>query len=325
MKPSVLVYRDIPDDILTRLSAECDVRRVPEIDPAIDPSVKPLLAGADAILGSGGKIDARFLAMAPKLRVASTITVGYDNFDVSALSARNVVLMHTPDVLTETVADATMALVLATARKMIISSERVKRGEWTESITPDWYGCDVHHKTMGIAGMGRIGDALARQAHCGFGMKVLYNARSRHEKTEKAYQAEYRSLDALLAESDFVCITLPLTAETRHLFGREQFGKMKRSAILVNIGRGAVIDEAALAQALKEKTILAAGLDVFEQEPLPPDSPLLSLDNVVLMPHIGSATHETRYAMAACAADNILRALKGDVSQNCVNPQALQQ
>lgn len=237
MKPSVLVYRDIPDDILTRLSAECDVHRVAEIDPDIDPSVKPLLAGADAILGSGGKIDARFLAMAPKLRVASTITVGYDNFDVSALSARNVVLMHTPDVLTETVADATMALVLATARKMIISSERVKRGEWRESITPDWYGCDVHHKTMGIAGMGRIGDALA----------------------------------------------------------------------------------------LKDKTILAAGLDVFEQEPLPPDSPLLSLDNVVLMPHIGSATHETRYAMAACAADNVLRALKGDVSQNCVNPQAQQQ
>ncbi|HCM63578.1 MAG TPA: glyoxylate/hydroxypyruvate reductase GhrB [Morganella sp. (in: Bacteria)] len=324
MKPSVVVYRDIPDDLLSRLSAVCDVHRVPEIDPYIDPSVKPLLAQADAILGSGGKIDTRFLTMAPKLRVASTITVGYDNFDVAALSEHNVVLMHTPDVLTETVADATMALVLATARRMIISSERVKRGEWTQSITPDWYGCDVHHKTMGIVGMGRIGDALARRAHCGFGMNILYHARSRHEKTENAYQAQYRSLDALLSESDFVCITLPLTKETHHLFGREQFEKMKRSAILVNIGRGAVIDETALAQALADKTILAAGLDVFEQEPLSSDSPLLSLPNVVLMPHIGSATHETRYAMAACAVDNVIRALNRDVSQNCVNPQVLQ-
>ena len=324
MKPSVVVYRDVPDDLLARLSAECDVHRVPEIDPYIDPSVKPLLEQADAILGSGGKIDARFLAMAPKLRVASTITVGYDNFDVTTLSEHNVVLMHTPDVLTETVADATMALVLATARRMIISSERVKRGEWTQSITPDWYGCDVHHKTMGIVGMGRIGDALARRAHCGFGMNILYHARSRHEKTENTYQAQYRSLDALLSESDFVCSTLPLTKETYHLFGREQFEKMKRSAILVNIGRGAVIDETALAQALTDKTILAAGLDVFEQEPLSPDSPLLSLPNVVLMPHIGSATHETRYGMAACAVDNVIRALNRDVSQNCVNPEALQ-
>jgi len=263
------------------------------------------------------------LQQAPKLRAASTISVGYDNFDVDALNAHNVLLMHTPTVLTETVADTIMSLVLATARRVVEVADRVKAGEWQGSIGADWFGVDVHHKTIGILGMGRIGLALAQRAHFGFGMPVLYNARRTHEEAEQRFNARRCDLDTLLAESDFICITLPLTDETFHMISRDQLAKMKKSGILINAGRGPVVDEAALVEALQNGTIHAAGLDVFEQEPLPVSSPLLTLPNVVALPHIGSATHETRYGMAACAVDNLIAALTGKVTENCVNPQLL--
>lgn len=231
--------------------------------------------------------------------------------------------MHTPTVLTETVADTIMSLVLATARRVVEVAERVKAGEWQGSIGPDWYGVDVHHKTIGILGMGRIGLALAQRAHFGFGMPVLYNARRTHEEAEQRFNARRCDLDTLLAESDFLCITLPLTEQTFHLIGREQLAKMKQSGILINAGRGPVVDEQALIEALQDGTIHAAGLDVFEQEPVAVDSPLLKMANVVALPHIGSATHETRYGMAECAVDNLIAALTGTVTENCVNPQLL--
>lgn len=257
----------------------------------------------------------------PKLRATSTISVGYDNFDVDALNARKVLLMHTPTVLTETVADTLMALILATSRRVVEVAERVKAGEWTASIGPDWFGSDVHHKTLGIVGMGRIGMALAQRAHFGFNMPILYNARRQHPQAEERFNARYCDLDTLLQEADFVCLILPLTEETHHLFGAEQFAKMKSSAIFINAGRGPVVDEKALISALQKGEIHAAGLDVFEREPLPVDSPLLAMPNVVALPHIGSATHETRYNMAACAVDNLIAALQGNVDKNCVNPQ----
>ena len=257
----------------------------------------------------------------PQLRATSTVSVGYDNFDVDALNARKILLMHTPTVLTETVADTIMALVLSSARRVVEVAERVKVGEWTSGIGPDWFGVDVHHKTLGIIGMGRIGLALAQRAHFGFGMPILYNARRHHTEAEERFQARYCDLDTLLKESDFVCLVLPLTDETHHLIGKKQFEMMKKSAIFINAGRGPVVDEAALIDALKNGEIHAAGLDVFEQEPLPVDSPLLSLPNVVALPHIGSATHETRYNMAECAVDNLIDALNGKVEKNCVNPQ----
>lgn len=253
----------------------------------------------------------------------STISVGYDNIDVAALTEKGVLLMHTPTVLTETVADTVLTLVLTTARRALEVAERVKAGKWQSSIDSDWFGVDVHNKILGVLGMGRIGMAVAQRAHFGFGMPVLYNARRRHTEAESRFNARYCDVDTLLAESDFLCITLPLTTETRHLIGRDQLAKMKSSAILINIGRGQVVDEAALIEALSNDTIHAAGLDVFEQEPLPADSPLLKLPNVVALPHIGSATHETRYGMAACAVDNLIAALTGKVKENCVNPQAL--
>ena len=274
MKPSVILYKKLPDDLEQRLNALFTVTRVPNLSEETVQQHAAEFAQAAGLLGAGGKVDAALLDKMPALRVASTVSVGYDNFDVDALTARKVVLMHTPTVLTETVADTLMALVLSTARRVVEVAERVKAGEWQKSIGPDWYGTDVHHKTIGIVGMGRIGMALAQRAHAGFGMPVLYNARRHHTEAEERFGARYCELDALLEEADFVCLILPLTDETRHLFGAEQFKKMKSSAIFINAGRGPVVDEEALIEALKSGEIHAAGLDVFEQEPLPRASEL---------------------------------------------------
>ncbi|MEO3991495.1 glyoxylate/hydroxypyruvate reductase GhrB [Pseudocitrobacter cyperus] len=321
MKPSIILYKALPDDLLHRLEAHFTVTQVPNLRPETVQQHADLFANAVGLLGSSEAVNEALLEKMPKLRAASTVSVGYDNFDVDALNARKILLMHTPTVLTETVADTVMALVLSTARRVVEVADRVKAGEWKKSIGPDWFGTDVHHKTLGIVGMGRIGMALAQRAHCGFGMPILYNARRPHPQAEERFSARYCDLDTLLQESDFVCLILPLTDETHHLFGKAQFAKMKSSAIFINAGRGPVVDEKALIAALQEGEIHAAGLDVFEQEPLPADSPLLTLPNVVALPHIGSATHETRFNMAACAVDNLIDALQGKVDKNCVNPQ----
>lgn len=323
MKPSIVLYKKLPAALRERLEHHFTVHAFNGLNPDNADEFKQALQQAEGIIGSGGKVDEAFLQQAPKLRAASTVSVGYDNFDVDALNARNIVLMHTPTVLTETVADTIMSLVLATARRVVEVAERVKAGEWQGSIGPDWFGVDVHHKTLGVLGMGRIGLALAQRAHFGFGMPILYNARRPHQEAEQRFGARHCDLDTLLAESDFVCITLPLTEQTFHLIGRDQLAKMKQSGILINAGRGPVVDEQALIEALQNGTIHAAGLDVFEKEPLPVSSPLLKMPNVVALPHIGSATHETRYGMAECAVDNLIAALTGTVTENCVNPQVL--
>lgn len=321
MKPSVILYKALPDDLQKRLETHFTVTRVADLKPQTVAQHADAFANAQGLLGSSEKVDEALLEKMPQLRATSTISVGYDNFDVDALNARKILLMHTPTVLTETVADTIMALVLSSARRVVEVAERVKAGEWKSGIGADWFGVDVHHKTIGIIGMGRIGMALAQRAHFGFGMPVLYNARRRHTEAETRFQARYCDLETVLKESDFVCLILPLSDETHHLIGEKQFAMMKKSAIFINAGRGPVVDENALAQALQSGVIHAAGLDVFEKEPLPVTSPLLSLPNVVALPHIGSATHETRYNMAACAVDNLIDALHGKVEKNCVNPQ----
>lgn len=322
MKPSVILYKALPDALQQRLEDHFTVTRVNNLSPETVQQHADAFAGAVGLLGSSEKVDAALLEKMPALRATSTISVGYDNFDVDALNARNVLLMHTPTVLTETVADTLMALVLSSARRVVEVAERVKAGEWTKSIGPDWFGTDVHGKTLGIVGMGRIGLALAQRAHFGFNMPILYNARRQHKEAEERFNARHCDLDTLLQEADFVCLILPLTDETHHLMGKAQFEKMKKSAIFINAGRGPVVDEQALIAALKNGEIHAAGLDVFEQEPLPASSELLKLPNVVALPHIGSATHETRYNMAACAVDNLIDALQARSIKNCVNPQA---
>ncbi|MEX3823454.1 2-hydroxyacid dehydrogenase, partial [Paraburkholderia sp. BR14262] len=258
-----------------------------------------------------------------RVKALSTISVGYDQFDVADLTKRGIVLAHTPDVLTESTADPVFSLILASARRVVELADWVKAGQWKGSIGPAQFGVDVQGKTLGIVGLGRIGGAVARRAALGFNMKVLYTNRSPNEAAERNYGARRVELDELLASADFVCLQVPLTDATRHLIGAEQLKKMKKSAILINASRGATVDEKALIAALEARTIHGAGLDVFEREPIDPASPLLRMPNVVALPHIGSATHETRHAMARCAAENLVAALAGTLDVNVVNREVL--
>jgi phosphogluconate 2-dehydrogenase len=250
--------------------------------------------------------------------------VGVDNYDIDYLTERRILLSNTPDVLTETTADTGFALILATARRVVELASMIREGKWTRNIGPAHFGTDVHGKTLGIIGMGRIGEALAQRGHFGFGMPVIYHSHSPKPAVEQRFNAQYRSLTELLQQADFVCLTLPLTAETEGLMGATEFALMRPESIFINISRGKVVDEAALIDALRTGQIRAAGLDVFEREPLNLDSPLLQLNNVVATPHMGSATHETREAMAKCAVDNLLAALAGERPMNLVNAGAWQ-
>lgn len=318
MKPRIVAYKPLPDDVLAYLREHAEVVQADGAAALAD-----ALAQADGAIGASLKITPAMLDGAPRLKAWSTISVGYDNFDVADLTRRGIVLAHTPDVLTESTADTVFSLILASARRVVELAEWVKAGHWQRSIGPDLYGTDVQGKTIGIVGLGRIGAAVARRAALGFRMRVLYTNRSAQPDAEAQFGAQRVSLDRLLAEADFVCLQVPLAPETRHLIGATELAKMKRGAILINASRGPVVDEAALIDALRAGTILGAGLDVFEQEPLAADSPLLRMSNVVALPHIGSATHETRHAMARCAAENLVGALAGTLRANLVNPDAL--
>ncbi|CAN0621143.1 glyoxylate reductase [Burkholderia multivorans] len=318
MKPRIVAYKPLPDDVRAYLRDHADVVQVDGAD-----ALAGALADADGAIGASLRIPSAMLERAPRLRAWSTISVGYDNFDVDDLTRRGIVLAHTPDVLTESTADTVFSLILASARRVVELAEWVRAGRWQHSIGPDLYGTDVQGKTIGIVGLGRIGAAVARRAALGFRMRVLYTNRSVHPEAEAQYGACRVPLDTLLAEADFVCLQVPLSAETRHMIGTAELARMKPGAILINASRGQVVDEAALIDALAAGTIRGAGLDVFEQEPLPADSPLLRMRNVVALPHIGSATHETRHAMARCAAENLIGALAGTLRVNLVNPAAL--
>ncbi len=323
MKKHVVLYRKIPDKELNRLKEHFDVTVFNQVNNENHDAFVAALEHADGIIGSGVVMPDELLDKAPKLKAVSTISVGFDQFGFDYLSNRNIALMHTPGVLNETVADTVILLALGTARRAVELSNMVKEGRWTENLTADLFGVDLHHKTMGIVGMGRIGYAVAKRAHMGFGMNISYHNRSANTEAEQDFGATRLPLDELLKTSDFVVVLVPLSPETEKMFGKEQFELMKASGIFVNAARGKVVDEAALIEALEKKTILAAGLDVFETEPLPSSSPLNNLDNAFLLPHIGSATAETRHSMVVCAVDNIIAALQGDHSQNCANKDRL--
>lgn len=324
MKKNVVLYSKIPADQQQRLADEFNLTIFEGSPDADKASFIKALADADGMIGSNmaARVDDDFLALAPKLKAASTISVGFDNYDLDALKKRGIRLMNTPTVLTEGTADLIFTLLMATARRTVELSTLIHDGKWTKSITPDYYGTDVHGKTLGIIGMGRIAKAIVKRAHCGFDMDILYYNRSAHKDVEDQYKAKRCELDELLKQSDFVVIIVPLTKETNRLITKEKIALMKPSAILINGARGLVIDQQALVEALQNKVIRAAGLDVFEVEPLPMDSPLLTLNNVLLSPHVGSATLETRYGMAKCAVDNIIAALKDEKpTENWVNPE----
>lgn len=324
MKKNVVLYSKIPDDQQQRLADEFNLTVFDSSPDANKDAFIKALANADGMIGSNmaSRVDDQFLAKVPKLKAASTISVGFDNYDLDALKKRGIRLMNTPTVLTEGTADLIFTLLMATARRTAELSQFIHNGKWTKSITPEYYGTDIHGKTLGILGMGRIAKAIVKRAHRGFDMNILYYNRSAHEDVEQDYQAKRCELDDLLKQADFVVIILPLTKETDRLITKEKLSLMKPSAILINGARGKIVDQQALAEALQNKVIKAAGLDVFEVEPLPMDSPLLKLNNVLLSPHVGSATIETRYAMAKCAVDNIIAALKDEKpTQNWVNPE----
>ena len=322
-RPDLLITRPIMAEPLKRLQERCDVT-VHENDFGIprDELLK-VIGGRDAIVTMlTEKVDAEFLdAAGPQLTIVANHAVGFDNIDVPACTEAGVLASNTPDVLTETTADTAFALMMAAARR-VGEGERFLRTEQPWIWGPlMMLGQDVHHKTMGVVGFGRIGQAVARRAK-GFGMRVIYaDAFQLPPEVEAEAGAQRMELRDLLAESDFVSIHTNLTPETRHLFDADAFRAMKRTAVLVNTSRGPVVDEAALADALDAGEIFAAGLDVFEREPAV-ESRLLTLDNVVVIPHLGSATVDTRIAMGNVVADNVFAALDGHRPPTLLNPDA---
>jgi phosphogluconate 2-dehydrogenase len=319
MKKQVVLYKKLSPYLMARLHAQAEVTLIDKLDADGLAQLRAALPRAHGLLGASLKLDAELLDLAPNLQAIASVSVGIDNYDLNYLTERRILLSNTPDVLTETTADTGFALILAAARRVVELANLVRGGQWQRNIGPAQFGTDVHGKTLGIIGMGRIGEAVAQRGHFGFGMPVIYHSQSPKPAVEQRFDAQYRSLPDLLQQADFVCLTLPLTAHTEGLIGAEQFALMRPQTIFINISRGKVVDEAAMIEALRSGQIRAAGLDVFEREPLDPDSPLLRLDNVVATPHIGSATHETREAMATCAVDNLLAALAGERPKNLVN------
>lgn len=309
-RPRVWVSQPLPADIVGRLAAHCEVDMVAAATTHAPGAIAAALHGADgALVTVNDRIGAAELAHAPRLRAIANIGVGYDNLDIAALDEAGIVATNTPDVLTETTADLGFALLMAAARHITEAERWLREGQWRRWTFDTMLGSDIHGSTLGILGMGRIGRAIARRGHHGFGMKVLYHNRSRlPEPAECEVGAHYVDLDTLLARSDHLVLALPYSPRHHHLIDAAALARMKPTATLVNIARGGLVDELALAEALAGGRLGAAGLDVYEGEPaVRPE--LLALRNVVLTPHIGSASLATRRAMAQLAVDNLLAAL----------------
>jgi phosphogluconate 2-dehydrogenase/gluconate 2-dehydrogenase len=312
-RKKVVVFRKLPPDLLAQIEARHDVvvadpRRTEEL-----PRFRAALADAQGLIGPSFKLSATDLATAPRLEVVSSISVGVDNYDLPYLKERGITLCHTPGVLTETTADTVFALVIATSRRLVELSNHVREGNWNKNIGEDLFGWDVHGKTLGVLGFGRIGQAVARRAALGFSMPVLfYDPFQVPVPRELEGRASPAAFDDLLQRADIVALTLPLSEQTRGLMGEREFALMKEGAIFVNGSRGAIVHEDALLAALDKGHLQAAGLDVFAVEPLPQESRLRTHPKVTPLPHIGSATHETRRKMAELATDNLLRVLDGE-------------
>lgn len=320
-RPKVVITRKIPKEALTMIEEKADVF-IWNYEETPIPRHVLLEESKDAVgifTNVGDPIDKELFANAPLLKVVSTMAVGFDNIDIAEATRRGIQVGHTPGILSETTADLTFALLMAAARRIPEATAFIQDGKWTAWSPMLLTGQDIFGKVIGIIGMGRIGEGVARRA-AGFDMKILYHNRTRLPETEQKLNAHYRSLDELLEESDYVVMLAPSTKETYHMIGQRELVLMKPNAILINASRGTNVDEAALYHALKEGEIWAAGLDVFEKEPISTDHPLLSLPNVVTTPHIGSASISTRTNMAVMAAQNLLLGLQGEKLIHSVNP-----
>lgn len=309
-RPRVWVSQPLFDDTVEQLAAYCDVDATPAITAHDSAALAAHLAGVDgALVTLNERIGTTEIANAPALKVIANVGVGYNNLDIPALSAAGIVATNTPDVLTETTADLGFALLMAAARRVVESERWLREGQWRQWSFTTMLGADVHGSTLGILGMGRIGQAIARRGHHGFGMKVLYHNRSRlPQAVEQEVGASHVGFDELLANADHLLLVLPYSAQSHHIIDAAALAKMKPTATLVNIARGGIVDELALADALANGRLAAAALDVYENEPeVRPE--LLALRNIVLTPHIGSASLATRRGMVQLAVDNLLAGL----------------
>ena len=325
MKPKVFVTRIIDQEALDMIAevAEMEVWR-----NELPPSYKVLLAkvkDVDGLLSMlSDRVDVNLMDAAPKLKVISNLAVGYDNIDVKEATKRGIQVGNTPGVLTETTADIAFALLMAAARRVVEADRHVRKGKWKTWGPMILLGQDIHHATLGIIGLGRIGTEVAKRAR-GFNMNVLYHDIVRNKEAERQLGIKYvANLNKLLSTSDFISVHVPLLPETRHFIGANEFAVMKPTAVFINTSRGPVVDQKALYEALRLGIIFAAGLDVTEVEPISTDDPLLTMENVVITPHIASASVRTRKNMAIMAAENLLAGLRGEVLPNCVNPKVTQ-
>ncbi len=311
-KPTVVVTRQLPPTAINPILEKCNTRYWDSEEPIERGTLLEWVQGADGLycLLTDTVDDELLDAAGPGLRVVATMSVGYDHVDVAALRNRGIILGNTPGVLTETTAELAVALLLATARRLPEGTHAVESGTWP-IWRPMWMtGRDIHGSTVGIVGLGRIGAAFARMLG-GFGCRILYTGPKEKPEAARAVNATFAPMDALLQESDFVAVHCPLNEQTRALFSTEAFGKMKASSVLINTSRGGVVDQDALYRALVQGEIAAAGLDVTDPEPLPADHPLVSLENCVILPHIGSATVATRTKMAVMTTENLLAGVEG--------------
>ena len=326
MKPKVFVSRLIDREALDMIAevAEMEVWR-DELPPPYEVLLEKV-KDVDGLLSLlSDRVDTTLMDAAPKLKVISNLAVGYDNIDITGATKRGIQVGNTPGVLTETTADIAFALLMATARRVVEADRHVRKGQWKTWGPMILLGQDIHHATLGIIGLGRIGIEVAKRAR-GFNMNVLYHDIVRNsEETERQLGVKYISeLNELLSTSDFISVHVPLLPGTHHLIGASEFALMKPTAVFINTSRGQVVDQKALYEALRSGKIFAAGIDVTEVEPISTDDPLLTLENVVITPHIASASVHTRKNMAMMAAENLLAGLRGEVLPNCVNPEVTQ-
>ncbi|HMP01860.1 MAG TPA: D-glycerate dehydrogenase [Gemmatales bacterium] len=321
-RPRVFVTRRLPEVAHQKIDPVCAAEVWPEPLPPPPEVLRAKAAECDGLLSLlTDRIDASFLDACPRLKVVSNFAVGFNNIDVPAATARGICVGNTPGVLTDATADMAFCLLIAAARRVVEGHNYTVAGQWRTWEPLGHLGVDLAGRTLGIVGMGRIGYALAQRCRGGWGMQILYHDRYKNEKAERELLAQQVDLDRLLAESDFVSVHTDLNAETQHLFNAQRFRQMKRTAVFVNTARGPIHCQKDLYEALRDGVIFAAGLDVTDPEPPAPDDPLLKLPNVVVAPHIASATQGTRGAMAEIAADNLLAGLAGQPLRHWVNPE----
>lgn len=317
-KPKVYIAKEVCKEAEDYIIKFCDCEKWNGEKKITRKDLITKLADKEGVLLSGIKIDEELLNYASKLRVVSNISVGYNNFDLNLMKDRNIIGTNTPYVLDDTVADLIFGLILSTARRICELDKYVKDGKWKDENDKNLFGVNVHHSTLGIVGMGRIGDIVAKRAKLGFDMDVLYHNRSRKTDVEERLGVKYCDIQSLLKKSDFILLMTPLTDKTYHLIDSEEFNMMKKTAIFINASRGQTVNEQALIEALQNNEILGAGLDVYEKEPINVENPLLKMPNVVTLPHLGSAVKKTRSDMAILAAKSLVKALLGEMPTTVV-------